>query len=301
MKKDETTPICPQKRQLNLRVDSDIAACFQMYCRDTRMTQNLALNNLLRNAGIQDADNAFQHRFQMQEQRIRALQQEIKELRHTNAERQRLECERRRCWVNIMKQIVALITCTRGAEKMMSIQTLKPISYKRAKESLDMKKYQYPQENGYAVIYLDALVYGKGVGAPLFVLGHTENEMYLKLRWYPRDDFVGVSPKAKRYATKGSRWVVGYMISHDGAMDVFVALPLVALSIQTYEYMSPDLIPGYPCANMLTGENPQFAPGEFALDWSERDKHSEEEETTAQFKSTGTRSLDEMIAAIENR
>jgi len=105
-------------------------------------------------------------------------------------------------------------------------EPLPVLSYKRFKESLPFGvKYDYPPEDGYMVLNPHALVWGKSRHV-LFVIGTDGNENHIKLRYYPKDTFVGVSPLNKDHAYVGSSWIMGYKRANDGAMDIVLALPL---------------------------------------------------------------------------
>lgn len=120
----------------------------------------------------------------------------------------------------------------------------------------------YPETEGYAVVQLEHLIWGKTYGAALFVLALTEDGARIRLRHYPKDDFVGFSLHRNPYAYRGARWFVGYRPAKDGAMDLIMAMPMDRPPVDTQTEMI---------------------------------------ETLSDIPSTRSLSLDERIAEIQNR
>ena len=81
------------------------------------------------------------------------------------------------------------------------------------------------------MIYLEHLVYGKPSSPPTFVLGRTENQERIKLRWYPKKEFLGIWPRNERFAKRDSKWLMGYLPAQDGAVDLVAAIPMESVGI----------------------------------------------------------------------
>ena len=53
------------------------------------------------------------------------------------------------------------------------------------------------------------------------------NNRIRKLRWYPKKEFIGISPAIKSpFYHKSSYWSVGYFLANDGAYDIYAAVPV---------------------------------------------------------------------------
>lgn len=112
-------------------------------------------------------------------------------------------------------------------------EPLKVISYRRyMREKEPSIEYVYPETDGFMCIKLEALLWGMSRKRALFVLGITENGSHIRLRYYPKDEFLGYPLYGCPYAYKGARWFVGFRQSKDGAMNLVAAFPLEKTNVK---------------------------------------------------------------------
>ena len=98
----------------------------------------------------------------------------------------------------------------------------------------DVDMYEYPETAGTFQIRPQVVLRGHGRYSAWFVLGVTESGRYLKVRYYPRKDYVGVPIPDSRFTVRGSVWLVGCEAANDGAMDLYCSYPLmITFSNQT--------------------------------------------------------------------
>jgi len=73
------------------------------------------------------------------------------------------------------------------------------------------------------------LFYGKGTTPPIFICGETADGKRIKVRWYPKAEYIGISPTSRAFAYEGSKWLMGYVPTRRGATDLVAAIPLASI------------------------------------------------------------------------
>lgn len=226
----QSTPLT----QLNLRVREDVVQNFRRFCRENDITQSEGLRILLVSAkGSSRCDMALsmQRELKRQEQCLRMMEANNKELRIQLKSAAQTNSKKLKEWAAVMRKLLdSIAEAVPHAE--LTNPKLKVQSFHVAKKSVDFKKYQYPAGSNLCTVRLDALVYGKGLTPPIFVLGHTLEGIPIKLRWYPKAEWVGFPPKATMYACKDAKWLMGYLPAKDGAMDLIASVPIEGLQVK---------------------------------------------------------------------
>lgn len=110
------------------------------------------------------------------------------------------------------------------------LESANPISLSiergRYKNYPNVQEYRYPDQPGLFLVRPTAILTGKGPYAAKFVVALATNGTRLKFRFYPKATFAGVQPNDKKYAVRGSMWLLGCEKAMDGAMDLIFAFPL---------------------------------------------------------------------------
>lgn len=215
--------------QMNMRVEEHVADTFRVFCQKQNLTQNAAMQVLLSADDDSRAEviRSLQKENAALNEVIRELKENNKQIQSDNYHQKLILFKQRKDWIFVMRQIMNFFMKNQDEDQDdKERENLKAVSFKFAKENLSFKSFVYPSECGCEIICLEHLVYGKGIAPPVFVLGYTKNQERIKLRWYPKKEFIGISPKNRFFAEKNSEWLMGYLSAGDGAMDLAVAIPL---------------------------------------------------------------------------
>lgn len=233
--------------QMNMRVEEHVADAFRAFCQKHNLTQNASMQVLLSADDDSRAEviRSLQKENAALNEVIRELKENNKQIQSDNYHQKLILFNQRKDWIFVMRQIMNFFMKNQDEDQDdRERENLKAVSFKFAKENLSFKSFVYPSECGCEIICLEHLVYGKGIAPPVFVLGHTKNQERIKLRWYPKKEFIGISPKNRFFAEKNSEWLMGYLSAGDGAVDLAVAIPLERIGAYEEErYMNAGRAP----------------------------------------------------------
>lgn len=219
--------------QLNIRIDDSAAVAFRNFCSAKRVTQNEGLKLLLTSAG-QDTKAKIapiQEHILKQQETISVLMEKEKTLRKEYAEKYHTALKLRRDRAHVMNKMLDYIIDRHRTDLNTDHELFCIYRPKFAKESLNFKSYRYPSATGCKVITLDYLTYGMGIAPALFICGKDSSGNLTKLRWYPKEDYIGISPRSEVYSYKGAQWLIGFLQSPDGATDLVAGIPLALIDI----------------------------------------------------------------------
>jgi len=210
--------------QLNIRVDVETAEIFRAFCRETGVTQNECMKWLLELAGKNriDAPEPWAEELLARKETEKKLREEIEGLRRERAEAVRKERKKKQKLLDIYCQGSRVIAKRRC---LLGLPSIVPYGRKQW-DSKAYREYKWPTESGVAVVRIRVLVYGRGKHGrgPLFVLAERQGEK-LKFRRYIKKEYIGISPITAVY---NEEWVLGYIVSDDGAADLIFGMPLSA-------------------------------------------------------------------------
>lgn len=100
------------------------------------------------------------------------------------------------------------------------------IEYGLYHETAEAEKYKYPQTAGVYLIRPQMVLRGKGRYSAMFIMCYGENGEYLKFRYYPKKNYIGVPIPDSQFSMRGSKWLVGCREANDGSMDLYASFPL---------------------------------------------------------------------------
>lgn len=131
------------------------------------------------------------------------------------------------------------VACTFDTEPF---EKLKIVSFN---SFLNFSHYDYPSEEvGCCVVALKALVYGRGVAPPIWILVEDEEGKLLKFRTYPDKSYLGIRIPRSALAFRGARWLVTWRRAKDGAIELCGSLPISpALDKLVLDDYLPPIIP----------------------------------------------------------
>lgn len=207
--------------QMNLRMAEKDKKQFDQFCRKNRLKSREALGLLL--------DQISQNHTHLDQLLAdqKTLRQENETLKDKLAveQRQMLSPKERQmeAYLHFLKPIVAeYIRLMDPQEEDHSLPTL---PYKRFQKQTTAR-YEYPDE-GILVLTAEALLWGRNRAR--FLVGQGEDGKFWKIRYYPKETFVGVLPW--EYPS-GTRFLIGCRQASDGAMEIAVAFPLPVVKVE---------------------------------------------------------------------
>ena len=221
--------------QFNMRLKESVAKAYRSFCNERGVTQSEGLRLLLLGEDFSERDVVMQS----YKQELDALKTENSKLKEENNKLLALQKDKeswalhhRKEWIHISKTIVKCIVDW-AYIPYFPFELNKRIHRLTSNEGYELfSNHYYPQEGGCFEVIISGLVYGSGRennsperNAPVFVCGKLKDKTPLKFRWYPRKDFIGVSPNDKRISYEG-KWWLGCTIAKDRAADLICAVPL---------------------------------------------------------------------------
>ena len=223
--------------QLNIRVDFWAAQAFRDFCERNLVTQNEALRLLLQNVGqdYYERTDPLQRRLQQQEEIIEKLQKDNDELRSERAEKHKRLLNQRRDWFRIVDKMLMRIVDRYCVPPDDDTEPLKRMKFKDAKKYYDFKSYQYPESADCFLLTIDFVCFGKSVAPPIFVCGVDETDSRVKVRWYPKKEYLALSPRSESYVYEGAQWLICCLQATDGAMDMVAGVPFGAPEQAEYD------------------------------------------------------------------
>lgn len=101
------------------------------------------------------------------------------------------------------------------------------IEYGLYRNTEDVDKFEYPENAGVYLFRPQMVLRGKGRYSALFIMGFDEkNNRYLKFRYYPKSNYVGIPIPDSTFSVRGAKWLVGCRAAKDCAMDLYCSFPV---------------------------------------------------------------------------
>ena len=220
-----------EKVQLNLRIEKSTKKKLDAFRNKHNLTQTEAIKILL-DYMDEDENNESLHAV------IRERDKKIAKLQAENA-RLRKQCSE---VINENdNKAFKLLEMTKYAISLVIDHTikpplnpkLKPMRYKQFMRQLGNGiTYNYPNGDGVVELFLEEILYSKSRTRAYFVIATTARGERIKLRYYPKREYIGPSIIDSPYSIKYSRWMVVYATAADGAKDIYAAYPIPTSSIE---------------------------------------------------------------------
>ena len=217
VRKVQWHPEKPEMEKLSLRLKPQELDTFLELCKGCKLTYREGFAYLLENISVNNPQSLLKQK----QQRIETLREEVEELkvRLAKAREDTRSADRTEAILARAKNV--LYSYLQNILPECTEEALKPV---RMKHDNNFHDFSYPKEAGCMVVILEKLIYGNSKGL-LFVLGFDQDGQPVKFRFYAKKDFLGMNPNSSR-AVKGSRWLMHYKQTKDGAMELSAALPL---------------------------------------------------------------------------
>lgn len=214
--------------QMNLRIAANDKALFSAFCKEHHLNQREGFSLLLDRALAGGAPHQLQLLEEIRKKNSK-LTEENRKLQKKLAVASGAELpasvQRALALLPLQKEGIA-----RYLEMILPEQMdgppLKRSSYRKFMRRLSPEEaYAYPPEEGILILQLEAVLWGNAIHRACFLVGSDGQARY-RLRYYPRTTYAGIGLDDTRYVRQDSRWLLGCLRSKDGAMDLFLALPL---------------------------------------------------------------------------
>ena len=219
--KASTLPRREPMEQLNIRLDTRTLFAFQKYCNNLNITQREGFVHLMH--FIDQEDLSTNPLFVEQKERIERQKKQIYELSQklqSESRGQKADAKLKNAIANIKRlvtQYIALVVVT------PTTPLLKDTSHKTY---VELKEYVYPSSDGYALLELHDLRYSSKNHSAMFIYGKDMvNETAIKLRYYPKNTYIGYSPRSNYFA-RNAQFLVCYQHAEENVMELVAALPL---------------------------------------------------------------------------
>lgn len=217
-------PVSRQKRelttQLNVRLDMHMLRVFQRFCSKLGITQREGFIHLMYCA---DQDGlSVDPLFVEQRKTIERHKRRIEELEAklcAESRGQKADAKLKAAITNI-KQLIA-----QYLELVAEIPSGPLLKDESQYVWRELITYMYPDSDGEALLEIHRRYCGRGKYPAEFLCGRNLfNGTAIKLRYYPRETYVGCSPNSK-YAVEKAHWLVSYKRVGD-VTELVAALPL---------------------------------------------------------------------------
>ena len=263
----------PKMRNLNIRLLENELQQFNAVCDENGLSQRETLNRLVMLANRRN----YLEKLRKAEKELGLLKEENKRLKQGQVLEEREITRRYKesllCVKSMLNNYVLPNRTSAKEEKIISAQ--------RARFEQLHTDYYYPEGRGVCLLEVDRLARGTGKRPPVFVFGRTEAGDKIKLRHYPKREYVGQYPSRLRNVGNGAKMLVAYVTAKDGATDLVAGL-----------------IDGFTAKASVSilGKTPDKVPGRLLDKAPDNEEPPEIEKNEQQ-----TRSLDSIILDIENR
>ena len=216
--------------QMNIRIETQDKNRFDRFCRESGMNQREGFSILLDRITDSADYPAVAALLKKEEEKIERLKQEnsryksrLEEWVGSGKSQKETELEKKLEFfrTGIQEYLQRLFPQNKGKSE------LPEISWRIYMRNLsENKKPQYPEQEGFMLLQLETILWGNTLHRPCFLVGKGEDGRQYLFRCYPRRGVVGFFIRESSYAKPGTFWYVGCQRSKDGAMELFLAIPL---------------------------------------------------------------------------
>lgn len=223
-------------KQLNIRVKPCIAQSFRAFCSERNLSQSNGLRLLLLTEDYNARElvmRSFLQEVNEKNAEIACLEEKCKELTELQKENETWVQYQRKEWTRIAKEIVGYVIAHSNLASPHLRTSLKSCSIKGTEGHRLFQLHQYPSSGGCYEVTITGLVRGYSRRKqdveqydPLFVCASMADGTLLKMRYYPKADYIGVHPAKWDLTYWGEQWLLCCIIAKDGAADLICAVPM---------------------------------------------------------------------------
>ena len=230
------TPTEEQQKpvQLNIRISAEDRNHFINLCNDNAVSQKEAFSMLLSGSSETAAMQLIKQQRSTIEEYLRTIDSLRSELKRTS--RGANADIRLKKALSFCKEAITHYIELTLSESAALPQPLKCYGWNQFSASFRNRfDYNYPADDGFSVATLDAICYGQGRHPAIFVWGtDVETGAKIKVRFYAKRDYIGISFPHSPFVYKNATLLIGYRAAPDNAVDLYFALPLISQSLKIW-------------------------------------------------------------------
>ncbi len=227
-------------KQFNIRVKESVIQAFRSFCEEREITQGEGLRLLVLSEDFEKRSalmETVQREFDEKDAEIARLQIKCKELMDLQRENETWVLHQRKEWIRIAETMIRYVMDRAISNQLTSAIEKRTLRFASKSDYQKFHSHQYPSSGDCYEVSVDCIVRGTERGTsgpdqdiPLFICGETADGALVKFRWYTKKKLIGVPPSDKTLARWGNSWLLGCILSKDGAADLVCAMPLQGLA-----------------------------------------------------------------------
>lgn len=222
--------------QFNVRVKESVAQAYRLFCAERGITQSDGLRLLLMGEDFIEHDlmmQSYQKEFGVLKEKYSQLKKQNKELLEFKKGEESWVMHQRKAWINIAESMLNIVIRRYVGYRDDLFEESKSLSFK-SEEGYEMFcNHDYPLEGGCYGVYITGRVRGlqsnktnAEQSSHTFICGELEDNTRVKFRWINKKQIIGIKPNDYEVTYWGPNWLIGCIMSKDGAADVVCAVPL---------------------------------------------------------------------------
>lgn len=225
--------------QFNVRVKESVAQAYRLFCAERGITQSDGLRLLLMGEDFTERDlmmQSYQKEFGVLKEKYSQLKKQNKELLEFKKGEESWVMHQRKAWINIAESMLNIMIRRYVGYRDDLFEESKSLSFK-SEEGYEMFcNHDYPLEGGCYGVYITGRVRGlqsnktnAEQSSHTFICGELEDNTRVKFRWINKKQIIGIKPNDYEVTYWGPNWLIGCIISKDGATDLVCAVPLCGI------------------------------------------------------------------------
>ena len=225
--------------QFNMRVNDNVAQAFRTYCKEKELTQSEGLRLLLMGEDFSE----WELMIQSYQQEFGALKEENSQLKKQNEEllaykrgEESWVMQQRKAWINIAESMLSFVIRRFVGYQDDFFERERTLGFKNSEGYEQFLNSDYPTEGGCYQVHITGRVRGlqsnktnAEQSTHTFICGELEDNTRVKFRWINQKKIIGIKPTDEEVTYWGPNWLIGCIISKDGAADVVCAVPLAGI------------------------------------------------------------------------
>ena len=225
--------------QFNMRVSENVAQAFRAYCKEKGTTQSEGLRFLLMGEDFAKQDlmiQSYYQEFSAVKEEKSQLKKQNKELLEFKKGEESWVMQQRKAWINIAESMLSFVIRRFVGYQDDFFERERTLGFKNSEGYEQFLNSDYPTEGGCYQVHITGRVRGlqsnktnAEQSTHTFICGELEDNTRVKFRWINQKKIIGIKPTDEEVTYWGPNWLIGCIISKDGAADVVCAVPLAGI------------------------------------------------------------------------